>query len=117
MDVVAERVLAVGMHTIELEVDDGTCTNSASVVIEVITAGSALDRCATLLANTPMDSHHRRGLSFVLQEAVKELDKSKFDRAMSRLQSFIAMVMVAPSIDDADKTALVDCADAILDSL
>jgi hypothetical protein len=118
-DVVASRTLAIGLHTIELDVSDGACSATASAIVEVIKASEAVNACVELVNNSSIGSSDKRTLLQILKNAGSDFDKGRFDDGIDDLEAFITKVgrTSDTSVAPATKAVFIACAEEIINAL
>ena len=117
--VVAERELFLGVHAVRLDVFDGTCTSSQSILVEVITPCDAVEHCMTLVSSSTISEKDKRPLIEALKHVCGEFDKGKFKQGIDKLEGFINKVEKAKDdkIPPATKAQFIACAQFIIDAL
>lgn len=114
--VVAVVTLPVGVHLIDLVVDDGMADDTDSITIEVITPSQAL---GTLLQDV-IDSGAGNGQSLPasLWAALDSIDRGNPISAINQLQAFQHKVLVQVAPEDLDLAAgFIQRAQDVIDTL
>jgi VCBS repeat-containing protein len=88
----ASACLDVGSYTVRLVVDDGTCTRTADVAVEIITAGEAVDALIERVNDATIDRKNKRPFIASLKAAVASFDRGSCDSAYNQLGAFINKV-------------------------
>jgi len=117
---VAGTSLAIGSHQVTLTVSDGSCSDSETILVEVITAGQATELCVALVENSAWDRPEKRSLVQVLKQAAKKFDRGQTGEGARALETFIKKVnnpAFSRKVPPEDAAAYVACAQDILDAL
>ncbi len=116
----ATNTLPVGSHEIVLRLDDGYPygTNRASVVVEVISAGDALEVLADMITNSSLGAQRQHDLLVSIYAAGAAVDHGVVGAAIKSLQALQSkvLVQVAPA-DPQLATDLITAAQSIIDAL
>ena len=114
----ASVVLAVGEHTITLTVSDGLASATDTVVVQVITAGEAVEMLIAKVDGADMGRKNKRPLIATLKAAAASFDRDSFGSGINQLQAFQNKVraQIAP-LDEALAASLVAEAQMIIDAL
>jgi hypothetical protein len=114
----ATAVLSVGEHTITLTVDDGRASDTDTVVVQVITAGEAVEMLNAKVDAADMGRKNKRPLIASLKAAGASFDRDSFGSGRNQLRAFQNKVraQIAP-IDEALAASLIADAQMIIDAL
>lgn len=109
---------APGTYTVVLAVSDGTDSASASVVIEVILPGEAINALILLIEESGISAQGQRPLLATLAAANAAFDRNDFIPAYNQLRAFQNKIkaQIAPS-DPALAAELIEIAQSILYSI
>jgi hypothetical protein len=115
---VANNCLELGTHHVVLLVDDGRCSGSASVTVEVLTAGEAVDALIDDVNNADLGRSNKRPLIASLKAAIASLDRGSCESGKNQLHAFVNKVraQIARS-NPAVAADLTSLATAIIDAI
>jgi len=115
---VASNCLELGTHHVVLVVDDGQCAANASVTVEVITAGEAVDALIDAVDSADLGRNNKRPLIASLKAAIASFDRGSCEAGKNQLNAFLNKVraQVARS-NPAAAAQLSQLASAIIDAI
>jgi hypothetical protein len=108
--------LPAGTHVIELEVSDGSVTDTDSITVQVITPAQAVDNIVAAIHES--DISHQQSLIATLSAAIASIDRCNAISAINQLRAFQNKVLaqVAP-LDPELAVMLIQQAQEIIDIL
>ncbi len=78
----------LGTYTVMLMVDDGTCSSTASVTVEVLGACEAVERLIEKVNNADLDRRNKRPLIASLKAACASFDRGECFSGVNQLNAF-----------------------------
>jgi hypothetical protein len=75
-------------HEVTLIVDDGRCTRTTTIVVEVLSACEAVEEIITAVDNADIGRSNKRPLIATLKAACASFDRGNCDSAVSQLHAF-----------------------------
>jgi hypothetical protein len=84
--------LALGVHEIVLAVDDGRCTATNGITVEVITPCDAVEHLITKVNNSDLGRRNKRPLIASLKAACASFERGNCVSAVNQLHAFINKV-------------------------
>ena len=114
----ATNCFSLGAHTITLAVNDSSCTNQASVSVEVITAGEATELLVAEVNATPLNLRVQRSLAAALKSAGASFDRGQVDAGLAQLVAYQNKVRVLVPVGNvALSTQLIRSAQNLIDAI
>ncbi|HEU0008385.1 MAG TPA: PA14 domain-containing protein, partial [Verrucomicrobiae bacterium] len=108
----------LGEHTITLVVDDGRCTRSTSVTVDVLTGGEAVEALIAKVNDASLSRANKRPLIATLKASIASFERGSFQSAAGQLGAFINKVQAQIAPGNPDEAALfIRSAQSIIDSL
>ena len=98
--VVATNILNVGLHTISLVVSDGTDSGTNRIVVNVITAGQAVEKLIDFVNDSVLPRKHAHPLLATLNAASASFDRGHTKAGLNHLEAFQHKVRAQISRDD-----------------
>jgi len=99
-------------------VDDGRCARTASLTVEVLTAGEAIELLIEKVDNADLGRRNKRPLIATLKAAIASFDRGSCASGVNQLEAFQNKVRAQVGHED---SALADdiiaCAQQILDAI
>ncbi len=116
--VVAMRFLAVGQHTIVLEVSDGQCTASDQILVRVILASEAVEELIMRVQDSDVARKNKRPFIATLKAAAASLDRGNLNSAFGQLNAFRNKVRAQIQRTDPDVAAeWIQIADSLMQAV
>ena len=116
--VVVSNLMRVGTHRIELVVSDGFATGTNRIEVPIITAAEAVERVIAMVEALHLDSHDRRELLKILEEAQSDFARRNFSGGVKNLADFQSEVRRRLAHDEAaTAAALIRAAQVIRDAI
>jgi len=78
----------LGEHAITLVVDDGRCTRTASLTVEVLSAGEAIEVLIDKVNNADLGRRNKRPLIATLKAAIASFDRGNCASGVNQLEAF-----------------------------
>jgi hypothetical protein len=92
--VVVTNCLEIGSHRVTLIVDDGHCAKQAELVVNIITAGEAVEELTTKVNESSLARNRKRPLIASLRAATASFDRESWNSGEGQLRAFISKVRV-----------------------
>jgi uncharacterized repeat protein (TIGR03803 family) len=115
--VIATNVLSVGSHAILLVVSDGFDTATNRIVVEVVTAGQAVERLIAIVNASSLSQQDMQPLVAALGNASEAFDRGNPRAGVNQLEAFQSKVRVQVSPNDPPLAEeLIQAAQKIIDA-
>jgi hypothetical protein len=108
----------LGGHTILLLVDDGRCSDSHPVTVDVLTGCEAVEALVAKVNDASLSRANKRPLIATLKAACASFERGSFESAVGQLGAFVNKVRAQIGPANPDEAALfIRCAQSIIDSV
>jgi hypothetical protein len=111
------NTLAVGTHTVVLLVSDGVDAGTDTILLEVLSAGEAIEEVILALSDANLERKNKRPLIASLKAAIASFDRGQFHTGANQLRAFQNKLRAQVAGDNPERaSALAAMCQSIIDA-